>query len=114
MVDCKLPHSKEPVVVQQKGDLPECVIMARSFHASGDTAKVCIMNIGNSPVVLRAGMSIGKASEGTELQAECPEDEVSIRRVSNQVGPLRTAGARTASNDQSGRTYARRVASTLA
>ena len=68
MVDCQMPSSKSPMVVEQKGDLPESVIMARSFHAPGEVSKVCILNMSNSPVVLQAGKPVGTATEGMELQ----------------------------------------------
>ena len=55
LVDCKMPDLKGDMVVEQKGDLPTSVIMARSFHSPGSTAKVCVLNMSNSPVTLKAG-----------------------------------------------------------
>lgn len=68
-VPCKLNCPLSDYVVEPSLDkLPPGVIMPRTYHTGGESASVCLINMGDETVRVRPNKVIASASEATEAQ----------------------------------------------
>ena len=68
IVPCSLSSEMNSFLVEPSHDLPQGTIMAKTVHASGKDAMVCILNLSERFITLKKGARVGDAYECEELE----------------------------------------------